>query len=174
MGHRRRPDDHRSRQCCGCETRARHLHGMKARFVWKLSLEATPDQLWHYVADTNRINQYAGLPEFTFRYIPEPDGGSRQIGETRVMGWRLQWEEHPFEWIEGQYFKVIRSYQNGPIRGFHTSLRLTPKGSGTLLEQTIEAEPRWFFALPAIWWEIGVSSRRRFLAAYRKIDEYLK
>ncbi len=147
---------------------------MKPRFVWKLSLEATPDQLWHYVADTNRINQYAGLPEFTFRYIPEPDGGSRQIGETRVMGWRLQWEEHPFEWIEGRYFKVIRSYQNGPIREFHTSLRLTPHGTGTLLEQTIEAEPRWFFALPAIWWEIGVSSKRRFLAAYRKIDEYLK
>jgi class 3 adenylate cyclase len=147
---------------------------MKSRFVWKILLEAPPDQLWRYVSDTNRINQYAGLPEFTFRYVPEPDGGSRQIGETRVMGWRLQWEEHPFEWIEDQYFKVIRSYQNGPIREFHTSLRLMPQGSGTLLEQTIEAEPRWFFATPAIWWEIGISSRRRFLAAYKKIDEYLK
>lgn len=147
---------------------------MTARFVWKLRLEATPDKLWQYVADTNRINQYAGLPEHTFRYIPEPDGGSRQIGETRVMGWRLQWEEFPFEWIEGQYFKVIRSYQNGPIREFQTSLRLTPQRDGTLLEQTIEAEPRWFFALPLIWWEIGVTSKRRFMAAYRKIDQYLQ
>ena len=108
---------------------------MKARFVWKLALEAAPDKLWHYVADTNRINQYAGLPEFTFRYVPETDGGSRQIGETRYMGWRLQWEEHPFEWIEGQYFKVIRSYQNGPIREFHTSVRLTPQAKERFLNK---------------------------------------
>jgi len=146
---------------------------MKARFVWKIALTATPDRLWRYVSDTNRINQYAGLPEFTFRYVPEPDGGSRQIGETRYMGWRLQWEEHPFEWIEGQYFKVIRSYHNGPIREFHTSVRLTPQGEGTLLEQTLECEPRWFFALPALWWEVGVTSKRRFMAAYRKIDQFL-
>jgi adenylate cyclase len=147
---------------------------MKTRFAWKLALEAPPDQLWRYVADTNRINQYAGLPEFTFRYVPEPDGGSRQIGETRYMGWRLQWEEHPFEWIEGQYFKVIRSYLNGPIREFRTSVRLTPLGTGTALEQTLECEPRWLVAMPALWWEIGVTSKRRFFAAYRKIDQFLK
>jgi len=147
---------------------------MRARFVWKLVLEATPDRLWQYVADTNRINQYAGLPEFTFHYVPAPDGGSRQIGETRYMGWRLQWEEHPFEWIEGQYFQVIRSYRNGPIREFHTSVRLTPQGGGTLLEQTLDAEPRWIFAMPALWWEVGVTSKRRFMAAYHKIDQFLR
>ena len=137
-------------------------------------MDAPPDRLWRYIADTNRINQYAGLPEFTFRYIPEPDGGSRQIGETRYMGWKLQWEEHPFEWIEGQYFKVIRSYINGPIREFHTSVRLTPQGGGTLLEQTLECEPRWILAVPALWWEIGITSKRRFMAAYQKIDQFLK
>ena len=147
---------------------------MKVRFVWKTTLEAAPDAIWRYVADTNRINQYAGLPEFTFRYVPEPDGGSRQIGETRYMGWRMQWEEHPFEWIEGQYFKVIRSYLNGPIREFHTAVRLTPQGEGTVLEQTIECEPRWIFTVPALWWEVGVTSKRRFTAAYRKIDQFLR
>jgi adenylate cyclase len=147
---------------------------MKIRFTWKLTLEAAPDRLWRYVADTNRLNQYAGLPEFTFHYVPEPDGGSRQIGETRYMGWGLQWEEHPFEWIEGRYFKVIRSYLNGPMREFRTSVRLTPRGEGTFLEQTLECEPRWIIALPAIWWEIGVTSKRRFVAAYRKIDQFLK
>ena len=147
---------------------------MKVRFVWKMALEATPDAIWRYVADTNRINQYAGLPEFTFHYVPEPDGGSRQIGETRYMGWRMQWEEHPFEWIEGQYFKVIRSYLNGPIREFRTAVRLTPQGEGTVLEQTIECEPRWILTVPAVWWEVGVTSKRRFTAAYRRIDQFLK
>ena len=113
---------------------------MKVTFVWKIPIDAPPDVLWRYVSDTNRINQYAGLPEFSFRYIPEPDGGSRQIGETRYMGWRLQWEEHPFEWIEGQYFDVVRSYHNGPIREIRTSLRLFPRSNGTLLEQTFVCE----------------------------------
>ena len=96
---------------------------MNLKFVWKIPINAPPDKLWRYIADTNRINQYAGLPEFTFRYIPEPDGGSSQVGETRYMGWRLRWDEHPFEWIEGRYYEIVRAYHNGPIRQFHTGTR---------------------------------------------------
>jgi hypothetical protein len=43
-----------------------------------------------------------------------------------------------------------------------------------VVEQTITCEPRWFFAVPAIYFEIGVSSRRRFRAAYRKIEKFLQ
>jgi hypothetical protein len=57
---------------------------MNLRFVWKIPVAAAPQDLWRYISDTNRVNQYAGLPEFTFRYVPEADGGSRQIGETRL------------------------------------------------------------------------------------------
>lgn len=137
-------------------------------------MSAQPDRLWRYIADTNRINQYAGLPEFTFQYVPEADGGSRQIGETRYMGWRLRWDEHPFEWIEGRYYEVVRSYHNGPIRKFHTAVRLHPQNGGTLVQQTITCEPRWAFAAPAIYWELGFSSQRRFRAAYQKIDSFLQ
>ena len=147
---------------------------MNLNFVWKIPIEAPPDKLWRYIADTNRINQYAGLPEFTFRYIPEPDGGSRQVGETRYMGWRLRWDEHPFEWIEGRYYKVVREYHNGPIRTFRTAVTVHPNNGGSLVEQTITCEPRWVFAIPAIYWEIGFSSRRRFHAAYRKIEKFLQ
>jgi hypothetical protein len=56
---------------------------MNLKFDWKIPVDVPPDQLWQYIADTNRINQYAGLPEFAFRYTPEPDGGSRMVGETR-------------------------------------------------------------------------------------------
>src|SRR4051812_20114945 len=135
---------------------------MNLKFLWKIQMDSPPDKLWRYIADTNRINQYAGLPEFTFRYVPDPEGGSRQVGETRYMGWRLRWDENPFEWIEGRYYEIVRAYHNGPIRKFHTSVSLHPNGGGTLVEQTIVCEPRWLFAIPAIWWEIGVSSRRRF------------
>src|SRR5215475_4307506 len=147
---------------------------MNLKFDWKIFINAPPDQAWRYIADTNRINQYAGLPEFTFHYLPEKDGGSHQVGETRYLGWQLRWDEHPFEWIEGRYYKVVRTYHNGPIRKFHTAVTLHPHNGGTLVHQTISCEPRWFFAIPAIYWEIGFSSKRRFQAAYQKIDSFLR
>lgn len=147
---------------------------MNLKFVWKIPVDAPPDKLWRYIADTNRINQYAGLPEFTFRYIPEPDGGSHMVGETRYMGWKLHWDEHPFEWIEGRYYEIVREYHNGPIRKFHTAVTLRPNNGGSLVEQTINCEPRWLFAIPAIYFEIGFSSRKRFQAAYRKIERFLQ
>jgi adenylate cyclase len=147
---------------------------MNLKFEWKIAVEAPPDRLWRYIADTNRINQYAGLPEFTFKYVPEDDGGSHQVGETRYMGWRLHWDEHPFEWIEGRYYEVVRSYHNGPARRFHTAVTLHPNNGGTLVQQTIVCEPRWLMVVPAIYFELGYSSRRRFVAAYSKIDNFLK
>jgi len=147
---------------------------MNLTFDWKIPLEAPPDRLWRYIADTNRLNQYAGLPQAVFRYVPEADGGSGQVGETRYMGWTLRWDEHPFEWIEGRYYEVVRGYHNGPIRTFHTAVTLHPDDGGTLVQQTVTCEPRWVFAIPAIYWEIGIASRRRFRAAYRKIDGVLR
>jgi adenylate cyclase len=147
---------------------------MNLTFDWKIPLQAPPDRLWRYIADTNRLNQYAGLPQSVFKYVPEADGGSHQVGETRYMGWTLRWDEHPFEWIEGRYYEVVRGYHNGPIRTFHTAVTLHPNHGGTLVQQTVTCEPRWFFAIPAISWEIGVVSRRRFRAAYQKIDGVLR
>jgi len=147
---------------------------MAIKFTWKILLQAPPARLWRYIADTNRINQYAGLPEFTFRYIQEQDGGSSEIGEARYWGWRLSWDEHPFEWIEGERFEVLRSYHSGPLKEFRTIVVLRPEDGRTLVEQTIVCRPRWFFVTPALYWEIGVVSRRRFEAAYRKIEKFLQ
>ena len=147
---------------------------MKLTFDWKIPVEVPPDRLWRHIADTNRLNQFAGLPHLTFRYVSEEGGGSHQVGETRYMGWRLRWDEHPFEWIEGRYYAVVRAYHNGPIREFHTRVTLHPEGGGTLVQQTVTCEPRWVFAVPAIQWEIGFVSQRRFRAAYRKIEGALR
>jgi hypothetical protein len=38
---------------------------MKRPFLWKIPIDAPPDKLWRHIADTNRTNQFAGLPEFT-------------------------------------------------------------------------------------------------------------
>src|SRR5215510_14458568 len=99
---------------------------MNLTFDWEIMLETPPDRLWRYIADTNRLNQYAGLPEAKFRYVPDAGGGSRQVGETRYMGVTLRWDEHPFQWIEGRSYEVVRGYHGGPIRTFHTAVTLRP------------------------------------------------
>lgn len=147
---------------------------MELRFRWQFRLGVAPARLWRYIADTGSLNQAAGLPEWKLRYIPESDGGSHQVGETRYLGWRLRWEEHPFEWVEGREYQVLRVYDNGPIRTFHMAVRLQPIPSGTLLEEIITVEPRWLLMVPGIYWEIGYRSRKRFERVYRKIEQFLE
>ena len=147
---------------------------MELRFQWKFTLGVEPERLWQYIADTGSLNEAAGLPEWKLQYIPEDDGGSRQVGETRYMGWRLKWDEHPFEWIEGRRFEVLRVYHNGPVRWFRLAVRLSPVDGGSLLEQDITVEPRWSLMAPGIYWDLGYRSRNRFKRVYQKIDAYLR
>jgi hypothetical protein len=135
---------------------------MELRFQWKFPLGVEPDRLWRYIADTRSLNEAAGLSEWKLRYIPEDDGGFRQVGETRHMGWRLTWDEHPFEWIEGQRYEVLGVYHNGPIRWFRLAVRLSRVEGGSLLEQDITVELRWFLMAPGVRWDLGYRSRKRF------------
>ena len=147
---------------------------MELRFQWKFTLGVEPERLWQYIADTGSLNEAAGLPEWKLQYIPEDDGGSRQVGEARYMGWRLKWDEHPFEWIEGRRFEVLRVYHNGPVRWFRLAVRLSPVDGGSLLEQDITVEPRCLLMAPGIYWDLGYRSRKRFKRVYQKIDAYLR
>ena len=146
---------------------------MNLKFVWKVHLKTDPGRLWRYIADTSRLNEAAGLPEWKLSYIPESDGGSHQVGELRYMGWRVRWDEHPFEWIESRQYEVVRSYHNGPLRRFRMAVFLRPENGGTLLEEVITVEPRWLLLVPPIYWEVGWRSRRRFERVYRRIDRFL-
>ncbi len=146
---------------------------MNLKFLWKVHLKTEPGRLWRYLADTSRLNEAAGLPEWKLSYVPESDGGSHQVGELRYMGWRVRWDEHPFEWIEGRQYEVVRSYHNGPLRRFQMAVFLRPENGGTLLEESITVEPRWLPLAPLIYWEIGWHSRRRFERVYRRIDRFL-
>ena len=147
---------------------------MELRFHWKFPLSVEPDRLWRYIADTGSLNEAAGLPEWKLQYIPEDDGGSRQVGETRYLGWRLKWDEHPFEWIEGERFDILRVYHNGPLRWFRLAVRLSPAEGGSLLEEDITVAPRWSLVAPAVYWDLGYRSRNRFERVYRNIEADLR
>lgn len=108
---------------------------------WKLASQ--PDELWPLVSNTERLNEAIGLPAVTYRTEKDPKLGLRKFGTFTVSGIKVSWEEHPFEWIEGQRMGVLREYESGPLRWFMSVVTLKPAASGgTELSHQIRMEPR--------------------------------
>jgi hypothetical protein len=140
-------------------------------FEWRL--RASPTALWPYVSDTQRLNEALGLPEWRFKDARLPEGGLHRTGAMRYMGLPVRWEEKPFEWTEGKELGVERIYETGPITILRSRVKLTPHEQGTLLQHSLEFEPRAFFWVPVARLELGVKVRRGLDRVYGEIDRYL-
>lgn len=98
-----------------------------------MRVDAPPGRLWPYVSDTDRLNKAVGLPKVS--YVPPPPGGVVRQGSIRMKGITLAtWDEHPFDWVEGEHFTVRRVFHGGPFSSFEGGIRLTPDGAGTVAE----------------------------------------
>ena len=75
--------------------------GKVLQYEWSWELKAEPEQLWPYIANTERLNRAIGLPAVDFTTEPDPWGGTRRFGA--IPGGRLcqRLARAPFEWIEG-------------------------------------------------------------------------
>src|SRR5438270_1311793 len=82
-------------------------------YRWEYDLSASPQALWPLVADTNRFNRDAGLPDVTEK--PADAGGGRRRLRLSKLGVGVEWEEEPFEWIRPYRFGVTRKYKTGPV-----------------------------------------------------------
>ncbi len=140
---------------------------------WDLS--STPAELWPLVSDTDRLNRAMGLRAVHYRTEADPVRGQRRFGSFRIMGLRLEWEEHPFEWIEGQRMGVLREFESGPFRWFSSVVELQPLPSGgTRLHHTIKIEPRHWLGRLLASFEAGFKARRSLEQVYRRIDRSIQ
>ncbi len=139
-------------------------------FDWVWELEASPRQIWPHVSNTERVNRALGLaaPEFSTRIAP--DGGvERYAGFRRIVP--FEWREHPFEWIEGQRFGVLREFQQGVFRWFLSRVELQPRsGGGTRLAHQIKVLPRGIGGRLLAHLELGRKGRRALERVYQRID----
>lgn len=139
---------------------------------WKLS--ASPIRLWPYVSNTERLNRAAGLPSVRYEIRRDERGGTRRFATARVGGMSMEWEEHPFEWVEGRRMGVLREFTRGPFVWFISIVELIPApGGGTFLRQTLRAEPRNLLGRIAARIELGLKSGRSLGRVYRRIDAIL-
>lgn len=139
-----------------------------------LNLKATPEALWPYVANTERLNRAIGLPPVTYRNETDENGTLRRFGSIRLAGFTMSWEEHPFEWIEGRRMSVLREFDSGPFRWFVSTVELVrlPEG-GTELTHSVRILPRNFFGRLIAKVETGSKCRRSLNTVYTRIDEVL-
>jgi serine/threonine protein kinase/class 3 adenylate cyclase len=144
------------------------------RYDWTWDLEASPEQLWPYVSNTERLNRAVGLPAVQFTTEPDAGGGVRRFGRFRKAGLTAAWQEHPFEWVEGRRFGVFRDYREGPFRWFVGTFELEPRlGGGTRVTASVRVEPTGLLGRTAAAVEIGIRGRRGLERVYRRLDAAL-
>ncbi|HEY0384871.1 MAG TPA: DUF5939 domain-containing protein, partial [Pyrinomonadaceae bacterium] len=144
-------------------------------YRWEYDLQASPEELWPLVADTNRFNRDAGVPAVEVQTTP----GSRLTNARRrlrlfIFGLAVEWEEQPFEWIRPFRFGVVRRYTKGPVAEVRVQAELQPMESGgTRLVYQCWAQAKNLLGRIAIPGQIGLLSKRKFAAAFRRYDQQL-
>lgn len=141
-------------------------------YRWEYELQSSPEQLWSFVADTNRFNRDAGVPAV------QPAKGKRQrLRNARrrlrlsFLGMPVEWEEQPFEWIKPSRFGVVRKYSKGPIAELKVLAELSPLGEhGSKLIYQIWATPKSLLGFLLIPLQVGYASHRKFASAFESYD----
>lgn len=140
-----------------------------ATFEWELA--SAPADLWPYVSNTDRFNQAAGIPPVAYEIVREDNGKVRKFGQFRMAGMTIRWEEHPFEWVEGHRFSILREFATGPFVWFLSTVEMQdrPEG-GTHLKHHVKILPRSLAGRMLAGLEVGIKGRRNLDRIYRRID----
>jgi serine/threonine protein kinase/class 3 adenylate cyclase len=151
--------------------------GLVQTYAFEWELQSSPDALWPFVSNTEKMNRATGLAPVRFEIesiATQGSGGTITTGSQRVAGLALKWREHPYEWIEGSRHVVLRVFEKGVLRWYVAEVTLERlAGGGTRLRNTIRLEPRGWLARVLSKWEIGVKYRRRLERVYTRVDRVL-
>src|SRR5262245_35819657 len=144
-------------------------------FQWTFEFQATPEELWPLVADTNRFNRDTRVPRL------EIDPGQKRLPNARrrarfsIYGMPIEWEEQPFEWVKPYRFGVERIYSTGPMARMKMLAELTPIENGrTKLTYQLWATPRNIVGVFAIPLQIRLLTGPRFRSTFKQYAEFAK
>lgn len=115
-----------------------------------IDLSSDRTQLWCAVGDTERLNRAIGLGRLEL--TPNTDSSAaRFVVRTISAGLPIEYEERPFEWVEGERFSVLRVLRGGVMKSLETSFALEPlANAGTRVHVRITIEPRYALINPVL------------------------
>jgi adenylate cyclase len=112
------------------------------QFESQHDLPFPPEAVWPALNNTDWVNRSLGLPPIHYEFTAKAEGGSTIRARARVAGLETVWQEFPFEWLEPEFYRVRRVFENGPLREAIAGLELTPQSGGTRVRVTSEIVPR--------------------------------
>jgi len=113
-----------------------------------LASDRTP--LWCAVGDTERMNRAIGLGRLQLTPLTGASA-ARFVVRTVSAGLPMEYEERPFEWVEGERFSVLRVLHGGVMKSMETSFRLESlPNAGTRVHVRISIEPRYTLLNPLL------------------------
>ncbi len=149
-------------------------------YTFEWDLESSPDALWPFVSNTEKMNRATGLEPVRFEIESVKNDAripavANTTGHQRVAGMSMKWKEHPYEWIEGSRHVVLRVFTGGLLRWYVAEVQLERlAGGGTKLRNIIKMEPRSWFAKLLSKYEIGIKYKRNLGKVYTRLDRILK
>ncbi|HEX2669961.1 MAG TPA: DUF5939 domain-containing protein [Polyangiaceae bacterium] len=115
-----------------------------------VELSSDRQQLWCAIGDTERMNRAVGLGPLQVS-AHDDNTAARYVVRTVSGGFALEYEERPFEWVEGERFSVLRVLHGGVMKSLETSFRLEPlANAGTRVHVRIAIEPRYALINPVL------------------------
>lgn len=142
---------------------------LERRYEWRLQLQSTPEQLWPFVADTDRLNHDVGFSAIT-RQDDEREviNNRRKASQVVQPGLVQTWIEEPFQWVRPYHYTTQRNYVSGILfRWIKQQVTLTPTASGTDLHYAITVLPKSRWLAPLIYRSF---SSMAFEQVYRRYD----
>ena len=68
---------------------------------------------------------------------------ARELRVYALGGFRVEYEERPVEFVEGERFGFVRVLRRGPVRSIQMTFELRPRGDGTDVALSLRIAPRW-------------------------------
>lgn len=135
-------------------------------------VKAPVEQVWPFLADTDRMNRRLGLDGVKYERLADPRTPARVMAETNLGGFTTKYEERPWEWTWTRGLSVRRDFLGSPIEYLIVSWRMEAKGAGSALHIHLEALPRSVMMRPLVWWNLRANVAG-FRAMVTEIDSYL-
>ncbi len=144
-------------------------------YRWEWQLQSSPQTMWPFFANTNRVNHDTGLfpVEAIDRLFGQMPGNARRRLRYRlpVSFYHLDYEEEPFEWVFPFRYGVLRRFQNRFVATFRVLAEFEPQPEGgTHLVYQAWLEPRNVLGWAAGAVFLGQIAWRRFDKAVRAYD----
>lgn len=153
----------------------KHTPGRVFDKTVRWTLSSSPSELWPYVSNTERLNEAIGLPAVNYRTEHDPELGVRKFGSFVLNGLPVSWEEHPFEWVEGQRMGILREFDVGPFEWFLSRVVLQPSGDGgTKLSHQVTIQPRNLLGRVLTKLEADWKGFRNLNRVYQRMDRSIQ